>query len=305
MKVFFPIWLRTITFITTALLWELQPALAAQKQLAAADCFPFESLSPPLRARAEGLLLKALDSEALYTIAADIKPMSSGIFSIEVPINARNTREVEDLDQIMRTWACGGEVTGGLYRFKAVYNGKRSMDVFVFNHPQFIKILTTHSHVFAPLGISSSSKPADILNAVDSANRQLRHRGLGLLFGIPVEAIDFFVAADARQQVTGNSVKRDFVMLPTFLTFQGEGLFAYAVPKGQSRTDADRVLASRVQSVFDEYLKRRSRYIHGNSSAGVLPLVRDWFNNGKGDVRPSNAYRQYIKAASLQGPKTP
>jgi hypothetical protein len=93
-------------------------------------------------------------------------------------------------------------------------------------------------------------------------------------------------------------------MLPTFLTFQGEGLFAYAAPKGQRRTDADRVLAARVQSVFDEYLKRRTLYIRGNSSAGVLPLVRDWFNNGKGDVRPSNAYRQYNKAASLRGSKT-
>jgi hypothetical protein len=129
--------------------------------------------------------------------------MSSGIFSIEVPIDVRDTQEVEDLDQIMRTWTCGGEVTGWLYRFKAVYNGKRSMDVFVFNHPQFINFIAAYSQVFAPLGISSSSKPASILNAVDSANRQLRHRGLGLLFGILIEAIDFFVAADARQQVTG------------------------------------------------------------------------------------------------------
>lgn len=56
------------------------------------DCFPFERLSPEKRQRAEALLLRALDSEALYTIAGDLKPMSSGFASFEFA-----TREVRGI----------------------------------------------------------------------------------------------------------------------------------------------------------------------------------------------------------------
>jgi hypothetical protein len=196
MSVFFSRWLWMITIAMTMLLWALLPASAGQTQSAAADCFPFESLSPPLRARAERLLLNAFDGEALYTIAADIKPISSGILSIEVAIDTHDRREVDELDEIMRTWTCGGEVSGALLRFKAVYDGKRPMNVTVFNHPRLINVITSHADVFSALGISSSSSPLAVFQAVDSADRLLRFRGLGLLFGFPDEAVEFFVAAD-------------------------------------------------------------------------------------------------------------
>lgn len=59
---------------------------------AASECFPFEKLPPEKRRTAEALLLKALDSEALYTIAGDLKPMSSGFASFEFA-----TREVRGI----------------------------------------------------------------------------------------------------------------------------------------------------------------------------------------------------------------
>lgn len=34
--------------------------------------------------RADALLFKALDGEALYTIAADLKPLSSGFVSMQI-----------------------------------------------------------------------------------------------------------------------------------------------------------------------------------------------------------------------------
>lgn len=58
------------------------------------ECFPFEKLSPEKRKTAEELLLKALDSEALYTIAGDLKPMSSGFASFEFA-----TREVRGISE--------------------------------------------------------------------------------------------------------------------------------------------------------------------------------------------------------------
>jgi hypothetical protein len=340
-------YLQVVILISIAALWFLAPLSAGQEHARAADCFPFESLPDPLRERAEQLLLNALDSEALYTIAADIKPMSSGIGPIKAPPPYKDPiicllgllifgaslaivrwhkvwrsnwtvliamlcffllflgwlrtstlahRNVDELDEIMRMWRCGGEVSGGLLRFKAVYKGKHPMDVMVFNHPRLINVLTARADVFAALGLTSSSSPAAVFHAVDSADRPIRFRGFGLLFGYPNEAVEFFVAAAAREQATGEFVKRDFVSLPTF---SGEGLFVYAVPKGQSRTNADRALAARVQPVFDEYLKRRTRYIHGNSGDGVLSLVREWFDDGTGDVRPSHAWRRAY--ASNQG----
>lgn len=58
------------------------------------ECFPFERLAPEKRRIAEELLLKALDSEALYTIAGDLKPMSSGFAAFEFA-----TREVRGISE--------------------------------------------------------------------------------------------------------------------------------------------------------------------------------------------------------------
>lgn len=63
-----------------------------------ADCFPFERLAPEKRARAEQILLKALDSEALYTIVGDLKPMSSGFLSFEFPVRLARLGEQEASD---------------------------------------------------------------------------------------------------------------------------------------------------------------------------------------------------------------
>ena len=60
------------------------------------NCFPFESLAPAKRRRAEDLLLKALDSEALYTIVGDLKPMSSGFASFQTSV--RQSRSMSDTE---------------------------------------------------------------------------------------------------------------------------------------------------------------------------------------------------------------
>lgn len=273
-----------------------QPVGARQARSPAAACFPLESLSSPLRARAEQLLLSALDGEALYTIASDIKPMSSGILSIDVAIDAVDRREADDLEQILRTWTCGGEVSGGLHAFEAVYNGKRPMDVMVFNHPRMTQVVTARPALFVPLGAVASSSPLDVVKAVDRADRGARYRGYGFLFGYPDDAVEFFAVADQRQQAGGDFVERDFVSLPTF---RGERHFVYAVPKGAERTEADRALAARVQTVYDDYLERRARHIRDNTGAGVTALLREWFDDGTGDVRPSHGWRRRVEAAGV------
>jgi hypothetical protein len=331
------------------LLGLLRSLNAEEVHARAADCFPFESLPDPLRERAEQLLLRGLDSEALYTIAADIKPMSSGfeltaarfynkrgvyilglIIFITVPailkwrydwrsywkllitavgcslmifglfrVALLPQRNADELEQIMRTWKCGGEIVGRLHRFKSPFDGTPQMMAYAFNIPLMAKTITEHADLFAPLNVSPSSAAIDIISALQRKDRSTMHRGFGLLYGYPEDAINFFVDAEKQRQATGEFIKRDFVSLPTFDMFQGEYRFVYAVLKGAGRTKADYALAARVQPVFDEYLKRRARHIHDDSGAGVLSLVREWFDDGTGNVRPSNAWRRNAFAGNL------
>jgi hypothetical protein len=132
--------------------------------------------------------------------------MSSGILSTEVPIDALELRDVVELDQIFRAWTCGGEVSGGLHRFAAVYNGKRPMDAMVFNLPMMVRVVTERTGFFALLGVFPSTPPMDVVTAVDRAERTSRFRGYGHLFGYPDEAVDFFVRADQQQQANGEFV---------------------------------------------------------------------------------------------------
>ncbi len=265
------------------------PAAQASARLEAAACFPFETLEPRLRARAETLLLRALDSEALYSIAADIKPTSSGVASARVRVDAPDLADVEDLRQIARAWTCGGEVSAHLHHFAAVYQGDRPVEMTVVNAPALRRLLDDRTAFFGRYALSASSEPMEVMLAVEYDRTSARFRGYGLLFGYPDHAIDFFVDAADAQAETGVFVERDFISLPTT---RGTNHFVYAVPKGHQEHEADRRLRDRVEPVFADYQARRARHIRGDSAAGVLDLLREWFDDGTGDVRPSNAWKR-------------
>jgi len=252
-----------------------------------ASCFPFETLPPALKTRAETLLLRALDGEALYSIAADIKPMSSGVVSTRVSVKAPDLTDVEELRQILRTWTCGGQLSAHLHHFAAVYNDARPVEVMVVNHRAFGRALEVSTFFFGPFGLSASSDPMEVILAVEYDRTPARFRGYGLLFGYPMHAVDFFVEAARSQAETGSFVERDFISLPTVL---GKGHFVYAVPKGHIEVEADRALRARVGPLFTDYQARRARHIRGDSAEGVLDLIREWFDDGKGVVRPSNVW---------------
>ena len=254
----------------------------------AAACFPFETLAPALRDRAETLLLKALDGEALYTIAADLKPMSSGIASLQIDVAQPDVTEADDLRTILGAWTCGGEIRATVHHFAAVYQGKRPMDAVVFNLPRLRAMLREKAAFFAPRGISAATDPLEALMAVEYDPTTARLRGYGYLFGYPDYAVDFFVEASDAQKAGGAFVERDFISLPTVL---GERHFVYAAPKGHTPNSADLALRAAAQKVYDDYATRRARHITPGSARGVLALVREWFDDGRGDVRPSNAWR--------------
>lgn len=285
---------RRLLVLATALIAALTAGAPARLRaqpgpaFPAAACFPFESLPAELRGRAETLLLKALDSEALYTIASDIKPMSSGFVSLQIDVASPDLADADALRQILAAWTCGGEIRATLHHFAAVYNGKRPVDAVVFNLPRMRALLGGRAAFFGPYGLSPSADPLEALMAIEYDQTSARLRGYGYLFGYPDYAVDFFVEASDSQKQTGTFVEREFISLPAVL---GDRRFVYAAPKGHQLNDADRTLRSRAERVYDAYVARRARHITGGSASGVLPLIREWFDNGRGDVRPSNAWR--------------
>lgn len=279
--------------ISHILLSFLLVSTPAQKS-PAADCFPFERLPESLRARAEVMLLQALDGEALYTIAGGLKPMSSGFVSSSFKVDAPTLDEADATRQILAAWTCGGEIAAGLHHFAAVYQGSRSLEAVVFHRPALKQLLVRHAPYFAPFGLSPSSDPMEVVMTVEYASPTPRLRGYGYLFGYPDYAVDFFAQASETQRVQeeetgkGELVPRDFLSLSTV---RGERRFVYAVPKGHQANEADRALKAAVDAIYADYAARRARHITGESAAGVLPLIREWFDDGTGDVRPSHARR--------------
>lgn len=269
-------------------------SLERHRGVAAADCFPFERLPEALRTRARDLLLNALDGEALYTIASDLKPMSSGFYSVQITLASPDLGAADDVRQILQAWTCGSELAASLHHFAAVYEGRRPLEAVVFNLPAVGRMLERQASFFAGYGISRSAEPLEALMAVEYDSTTARLRGYGYFFGYPQYAVDFFVKAADEQKVTGTLVPRDFLSLPTV---RGERHFVYATPKGHQPNETDAALKAEVDRVFADYKARRARHISGQDSSNVLALVREWFADERGVVKPSNVWRHAIDRA--------
>jgi hypothetical protein len=262
-----------------ALLLVVLLAPAATAGVPRACCFPVESLPADLRPLADELLWRLLDSEAVYTLAGGLKPVSDGFWQARFPADQATTPEVERVRAALGAFRCGGEVVAGVYVFDAVYDGKRSASAVVAHRPSLDVLLARRADVFAPLGVAPGANPQRVMEAVDRAPRATRWRAFGLLFGYPEHAVEFFVAAGESEKAGGGFVKRDFRTVPTWATDTGR--FVYAVPKGSPERPEDVALKAAAAGPFATYSWRRPLY-HGAGKPGPAVLVRDWFDDGTG-----------------------
>lgn len=255
--------------------------------VARADCFPVERLPPALRARAEVLLLAALDGEALYTLVGSVKPMSSGWLSVNADLAKPDPQKLDDWRRIVATLRCGDDISAHLTAFARTYNGKRPLQGTLFNHAALRSMIERRAPFWNTLAISPESEPLESLLATEYAPADVRFRGYGYLFGFPSRAVDFFVAASKTQDAdpAKKLVPRDFLSVPTFA---GDHRFVYAVAKGAPPESDDLLLLARCRPILREYKRRRALYI-GPGKRGVAPLLRDWFDNGRGRCSPSFA----------------
>lgn len=301
------------------------PVLSVWGQTPRAECFPFEQLSVSDRAKAEELLLKALDGEALYTLVGGLKPMSSGFRSFQLStaytrLDAAQAKEVLNRLAAKKPDELTNEEKRQLEQANFAEDKRRTLEK-INETRAILEKWRCGEEIFADV---------QHFSAVYDGKRYLEtvvfsRPRLGEMLGLKA---DFF----ARWGITRNShplevlyavdgdqtsarfggygylfgypdyAVRFFAQASeeekfsgTFIerdfislpTFAGDNRFVYAVPKGHIDNQADIQLRRRTQKVFDEYQRRRKIYV-GTGKKGVTELLRDWFCAGN-QCSPENA----------------
>lgn len=290
--------MRRSVFVLLSLL--LLNFIALADGVPRAQCFPTEKLPPALRTKSEELLLKALDTEALYTLVGGLKPMSSGIASFKFSVKQPDLREIEEVRQALAAWRCGDELFADVRHFAQTYEDSktkettRAAEAVLLNLPALSAVMSKYTDYFAPFGLTSHAHPMEVLMAIEYSQPGPRWRGYGYLFGFPLYAVEFFVNAGESEKQTGKFAERDFFSIPTFKAENHQ--FVWAVPKGYVEQDEDRAIRARATEILAMYRERRARFI-GMGKPGVGELLRDWFDDGKGYCLPSNALKPKAKSA--------
>lgn len=257
----------------------LRPSAGPGTTVSRDACFPVDGLPQGLRAKNEALLLSALDSEAVYTMLADIKPVSAGFASWRIDLAAPATADLDDTRRMLATWTCGDALAAGAHHFERVYDNKKPVQAWVARRPAVRALVARRATFFAPLGVTPHADIAEVLLAVEYAEPPTRFRGYGWLFGYPDYAVDFFVSAAASEEATGVFVKRDFRSVPVFA--RATQAFVWARPAGAADTAADLDIDARARPVLETYREWRARYI-GPGKPGVVALLRDWLCDARG-----------------------
>ncbi len=233
-------------------------------------CFSLAELPKELKPEAEKLFLEILDSEALYTVLDNQKPMSSGARSFKFSVANPDLKDIERARRILAAFRCDDRFYADVHVFSAIYEGNRQAEVVVFNLPRLKTAIADHREFFEKYGVTPESHPMDVLQIVEHADAADRWRGYGYLFGYPDAAVDFFVEAGESQKKTGQFVKREFYQIPSF--GRATGAFVWAVPVGHAETDEEREIRERSKGILEEYRALRERYV-GSGKPGVAVLL--------------------------------
>lgn len=244
-----------------------------------------ERLPPDIRASSETLLLSALDNEALYSIASDLKPMS-GVIEFRVPIETLDLSEVERTRQALRAWRCGDYFYADVRHFREPHGDRLYAEGAIWNRPALERLLEERAPFFARFAVTPSAHPLEVVLSVEYDDTVARYQGYGYLYGYPEYAVEYFAEAEITRERTEERVARDFYSIPTYA--RPEGAYAWAVPKGHVENEADRRILDKAKAVLEEYRRRRERYI-GEGKPGVVELLRDWFDDGTGRCDPGRA----------------
>jgi hypothetical protein len=238
-----------------------------------------EQLPPELRRISEELLLKALDSEALYTFVSGLKPMSAGMVSFRFPARDPDLAEVDVARQAISAWKCGDALFATIFSFHQPFEGVRTADLAVIHRASFSSMLGRYQAFFANFGLSPAAHPLEALIAIENEPTVARLEGQGYFFGYPEYAVRWFADAESHRRKTGEFVERDFRSFETFAR-QERGV-VWAVPKGSPARPEDAGFGRAAAAILEAYRQRRPRFI-GEGKPGPAALLRDWYRGPDG-----------------------
>lgn len=274
---------------------KLSPVATSQQSTQAREVFPgYEQLSATDRDRADSLIAFALDHEALYSLMADLKPISSIGFSLSYPLGKDSTqqdgqydvvnmsvdsvqafvRDIESWNRVLDALSFG-DYQFMLLPFRQVWDGKRNMQVLLCRVDLIDDLLQEQAPFFAQWGFVPGTDPAILLTAIEFEEKHDRFRSYGYLFGYPRHAVDFFVEASLQQEETGEFVSRDFFQIPVYA--KEKGYFTYAVPKDYEPGSRDSLIYNSAQQVLEEYRQLRPEYLDEQGNLEAIELYREWW----------------------------
>jgi|GEM_PF-3054060 len=263
------------------------PFAVLKKGATRAHCFPVERLSKEKRQRAEELLLRICDSEALYTLVGAVKPMSTDWLIEDFDFKQPGAVRLDEVREILSVLYCGDEISAHMLRFSHVHNGKLRFKAALFNRVALAEEINRHASFWQARAITPNTEPVEVLlnNEDERTDRFERVRAYGYLAGYPEEAVHTYLDIIKKKfaDPEHKPIPVDYVRIPTYA--KNVYGFVYSVPKGHQLTQADRDLIAKCAPILEEYKKRRAKYI-GEGKAGIVALLRDWFHDGKGNYSP-------------------
>lgn len=237
----------------------------------------------------DSLLQWGLEHEALYTLWANIKSISS--------LSSYTLLNLDSIKKPGTTFRIAGSKSGGvdgLCDFQKIVNRLNQLNIpdltFVFvpnswgDDMRFVqltvarrsvlnKVLEKKSSFFGPLGLVPGAEPHVVVSVIENLPRDERHRGYGYLFGFPDYAIDFFIKAGIKKEETGEFVERNFFRIPVY---DGIGSFVYAYPKDYTPTiETDSILYYKSEKVLNDYKAIRGKYLRNDSTLRADDLLKD------------------------------
>ena len=216
------------------------------------------------------LLREAADTEALYTLAGGLKPMSSGFWRCTFEADDPDQVELERVREMLRV-LCNDVWYADIQIFEKIHDGERNAHAFVVHQNALAGMIDRHESFWSEWNITPETHPTELVEIVDRMPRADRWRGYGYLYGYPDEAVDFFVEAgvaadDGREMGPGKD--RQFMQIPTYAAETGH--FTYAVPLEHVPTPTDQALAEGAARILDAYEERRPRMLDAGSTVEVL-----------------------------------
>jgi hypothetical protein len=243
------------------------------------DCFDLKRLPVALQPQARKTLLKALDQEALYTLASNLKPMSSGILTLAwSPNQPKDRKAFEDLQSMLPALQCGTEARAWTLTYREATDGKRYTDLYLGAPELMARTWSQTPELQRLFEASLLENPSALLERLDGLDRSGRLFSFGMFFGYPREAVDFFVVADQEKVRTGRFVERDFRSVPVYSG--SDGAFVWAIPKGAPITQAEKEIQHEAAKVLKHYKTRRDRWIPRQIELDAPPsfeLLREWY----------------------------